>query len=291
MRKTVLCASVCLLTMYTPSLVTANKPAGGLYEPATKADAYMAQVYARIDFGENDTLPFDVFQKACRGYLNLKNAGKLSADRQILSICDFTRSSGDARLWIIDMAQGKVLYHTYVAHGQGSGEEFATAFSNRSNSHQSSLGFYVTGDTYEGEHGLSLRLHGMDNGFNSAAYDRGIVVHGAAYVCNSFIREHSRLGRSWGCPAVAAELSAEIIGTIKDGTCLFVYYPDKRYLASAYWLNRKIERLPEDNPFPTLPVAGTPQPAAVQVISLDSFQKQGKYLFRALKPNMKTLIP
>jgi len=203
--------------------------------------AQITSVYRHIDFSHVDRLPFHVFETAYKGYLNLKNAGKLSGDKDILSVCDFDLPSTENRLWIIDLATHKVLFNTYVAHGQGSGEDCAEQFSNKFNSHQSSLGFYVTSDTYNGEHGMSLRLQGMDQGYNDAALDRGIVVHGADYVSSEFITGNVRLGRSWGCPAVPDRLKTQIISTIVGGTCLFVYYPDAKYLKTAYWLNKKPE--------------------------------------------------
>ena len=141
----------------------------------------------------------------------------------------------------------KVLFNTWVAHGQGSGTEYATSFSNTNSSHQSSLGFYVTGTTYNGIHGTSLRLFGMDEGYNDAAFDRDIVVHGADYVSEKFIKEREYLGRSWGCPAVPSNLSLPIINTIKDGTCLFIYYPEKNYLLASNWLNKKMSVMPGSN--------------------------------------------
>jgi hypothetical protein len=143
-------------------------------------------------------------------------------------------------MWVIDLAARKVLYNTYVAHGQGTGEDCAMMFSNKMNSHQSSLGFYVTSEVYNGEHGISLRLQGMDEGFNDAAFERDIVVHGAEYVSDKYISENQRLGRSWGCPAVPVKLAEPIINAIKEGTCLFIYYPQAKYLSNSYWLNRKI---------------------------------------------------
>jgi hypothetical protein len=263
MKRTILCLSVCLSTVFSPvtNPIYANEPASpNNSEMERRVDNYISGVYSQINFGKNDPLDKTVFHNAMIGYLNLRNAGKLNSSRNVLTICDFTKSSNDYRFWIIDLNQKKVLFHTYVAHGQGSGDEFARAFSNREDSHQSSLGFYVTGDTYDGEHGLSLRLHGMDHGFNSAAYDRGIVVHGADYVNRNFIAGNQRLGRSWGCPAVPAHLSSAIINTIKDGTCLFVYYPQKNYLKRSYWLNKKTDRLPDDsNPFQLLTAQANPE--------------------------------
>lgn len=204
---------------------------------------YIKSFYNKINFCHSAKLNPLVFEQAYRGYYNLKGAGKLTSDSEIITICDYTLSSNVKRLWIINLREKKVLLNTYVAHGQGTGEEFATSFSNRENSHQSSMGFYVTSDTYKGEHGLSLYLHGMDQNYNNAAYQRSIVLHGAAYVSETFIQQNQRLGRSWGCPAVANELAPEIISLIKGGTCLFSYHNDPKYLSSSYWLNKKGNKL------------------------------------------------
>ncbi len=157
--------------------------------------------YNLINFGKEAPLSRDVFRKAYLGYQNLKDANKLNTSESILSICDFSLSANVKRLWVIDLESHKVLFHTLVAHGQGTGEEFAVNFSNRDNSHQSSMGFYVTQETYSGDNGYSLKLNGMDRGYNDRAYDRAIVMHGAEYVCDNYIRSNQRLGRSWGCPA------------------------------------------------------------------------------------------
>lgn len=207
------------------------------------AKEYISSIYEKINFCREGKLNPAVFETAYRGYANLKAAGKLAEDKQLISIADYSLSANTKRLWIIDLKTSKVLLNTYVAHGQGTGEEFATAFSDRENSHQSSMGFYVTGETYMGEHGLSLYLHGMDNGYNANAYRRSVVLHGAAYVSEDFIRAHKRLGRSWGCPAVAQELASSIINLVKDGSCLFIYYPDRLYRSTSYWLNKKSNSL------------------------------------------------
>jgi hypothetical protein len=244
MKKMILCASVYLMSALPLQTVTAVENVSVL---SNDVNQHIAGVYQSIKFGNCGKLDYDVFEKAYKGYINLRNAGRLNTNKQILTICDLSKSSNTYRLWIIDLGSREVLVNDYVAHGQGSGEEFATAFSNRENSHQTSLGFYVTGETYIGEHGTSLRLHGMDKGFNDAAYDRAIVVHGAAYVSKSFVDGQQRLGRSWGCPAVSNKIAGKVISTIKDGTCLFVYAPQKKYLHTAYWLNKKIDRLPGDH--------------------------------------------
>lgn len=180
----------------------------------------------------NSQLDYTVFKKAFIGYLNLK-AGNLISAKPLLTIVDFNKSSTQKRLWIIDLANQKLLYNTLVAHGQGSGGDMPDKFSNLPNSHQSSLGFYVTSDIYHGKHGLSMKLDGMDKGFNTNAKERAVVIHGADYVSQQFVNQHGRLGRSHGCPALPVELSATIIENIKGKTCLFIAGPQEKY-ASRY---------------------------------------------------------
>jgi hypothetical protein len=268
MKKVIVCVCAYFIVALSFNKTVCADESGPLYSDA-RIETYISNLYRQIDFSTCNRLPYEVFDKAFRGYINLRNSGKLNADKEIISVCDFTLSSTENRLWIIDLAQKKVLFNTYVAHGQGSGEEYAQYFSNRSNSHQSSLGFYVTGDTYEGEHGTSLHLSGMDEGFNDAAYDRDIVVHGAEYVCNKFVSDNQRLGRSWGCPAVPSKLSLPIINTIRDGTCLFIYYPESKYLKTSYWLNKKVASLPGNSLYGDVakPGAQTPATRVIEYIS------------------------
>jgi hypothetical protein len=174
----------------------------------------------------------NVFEKALKGFEKLYTQGKVTSE--ILSVCDFTKSSTEKRLFIIDLAKREVLFNSLVAHGKNTGEEFASKFSNEPSSYQSSLGFYVTGETYFGKHGLSLKLNGVEKGFNDNAEKRAIVMHGADYVSENFIAAQGRLGRSFGCPSVPVELHEPIINTLKGGSCLFIYYPDKNYLAKSH---------------------------------------------------------
>ena len=193
-------------------------------------------LYNSILFDEENKLNFDVFTKAVVGFNNLKKAGKLDENAYLLTVCDFSLSSNKKRLWVIDMNERKVLFNSLVAHGKNTGEEFATNFSNIESSYQSSMGFYITEATYDGSNGYSLKLLGMDPGFNDAALQRAIVMHGADYVSEEFAAAHKRIGRSWGCPAVPRNLAEPIINTIKDKNVLFIYYPDERYLSSSEWL-------------------------------------------------------
>lgn len=189
---------------------------------------YVEGLYRELNLAE-DGLSQEVFHKALTGFYNLKAKGKLSAAKEILTIVDFEKSSRDKRMWIVDLGQNKLLFHNLVAHGQGSGADKATRFSNTEASHQSSLGFYITGEVYYGKHGRSLRLDGMDSDFNSNARKRAIVLHGANYVSQSFINRVGRLGRSYGCPAVPESLSDSIIDKIHGKTVLFINGPDGKY--------------------------------------------------------------
>ncbi|OWP63055.1 hypothetical protein CDA63_11005 [Hymenobacter amundsenii] len=170
-------------------------------------------------------LPLTVYREALLGFYNLQQRGHIGANCHTLSIADFSQSSNRERLWVVDIDQGRLLYHTLVAHGKNSGEEYARTFSNVEGSEMSSLGFYVTGPTYQGKHGLSLRLRGVDAGYNTNALGRAVVVHGAAYVSQGFIGQHGRLGRSQGCPALPESEAPAIIRAIKGGSVLYVHGP------------------------------------------------------------------
>lgn len=189
---------------------------------------------------EESGLSLDVFSKAYVGYLNLKAEEKVDKKASVLSIADFSISSKSKRLWIIDLEENKLLLNTWVSHGRGSGSgsDMATSFSNTVNSHQSSLGFYVTGEVYYGKHGRSLRLDGMDEGFNSRARERAIVIHGATYVSSQAIKNLNRLGLSHGCPAVPLELSSKIIDLVKNKTVLYVHANQPSY--TSRFLNESV---------------------------------------------------
>ena len=153
-----------------------------------------------------------------------------------LTIIDYSLPSTAKRLWIYDVQTHTLLNEELVAHGQGSGDNLATKFSNEDESHESSIGLFVTKDTYIGKHGYSLRLQGLDAGFNDNALTRDIVVHGAAYVSDDFARAQGRLGRSWGCPAVREGIVREVIDRIKGGNLIFAYYPDPAWIAASKYL-------------------------------------------------------
>lgn len=187
-----------------------------------------ASLYDELKLSELG-LKQDVFDKALIGWNTIFKKQHL-VNSNLLSIADLSQSSNSKRLYVIDMEKKKILFNTYVAHGRNSGEEFAHSFSNKVNSFQSSLGFYITENTYQGKNGLSMKLKGIESGINDNAEQRGIIMHGARYVRESYIKLNGRLGRSQGCPAIPQELCKPIFGYIKGGSCLFIFYPDSNYL-------------------------------------------------------------
>jgi hypothetical protein len=181
--------------------------------------------------------PLSLLQTALAGYeLLLKE--KCVSRPDVITIIDFSLPSDKERLWVLDLINRKVLFRCLVAHGRNSGELMAKKFSNIPGSNASSPGFYTTGETYIGKHGLSLALNGLETGINDKARLRAIVMHGADYVSADFIRKYGRLGRSFGCPAVPEEMSKEIIQTIKGGSCLFIYAPETSYTSNSQIINK-----------------------------------------------------
>lgn len=205
-------------------------------------NAYIHSVYDSCNL-DTQGLSYAIFEKAITGFYNIKDR----SPKSILTIVDFQKPSKDKRLWVIDLAHTKVLFNTLVAHGKNTGDDQALKFSNTPNSYMSSLGFYSTGNTYIGKHGLSLVLEGLDEGFNSNAKNRAIVMHGADYVCKEFIDENGRLGRSLGCPALPPMEHKKIIEALEGGTILFVYHPSAEYRST--YLNRSsaIEQFVKEN--------------------------------------------
>lgn len=189
------------------------------------------QVYT--DFVENNTTVPDLesFKNGMMGYYKLSDQNLL--DKNILTIIDFTLSSTKKRMWVLDMTNNKVLFNTVVAHGKNTGGEFATKFSNNLNSLQSSLGFYITGETYFGKNGYSMFIDGMEKQFNSKARERYVVVHGASYANPSFVKKLGRLGRSYGCPALPTALTNDIIDVIKNKSVIYIHSADQSYLKNS----------------------------------------------------------
>ena len=195
---------------------------------STSFTQYISDLYNDINL-KSAGLDSTLFTRAFTGYYNLKTQGELSDRKNILSVIDFRKNSTEKRLWVIDLDKKKVLYNSLVAHGRNTGENKAVKFSNIPESNMSSLGFYVTGETYIGKHGLSLFIDGKEEGFNNNARSRAVVIHGADYVSNKFAKNVGRIGRSLGCPALPENIAPEVINDIAGKTCLFIYGNDKNY--------------------------------------------------------------
>lgn len=179
-------------------------------------------------------LDHKVFELAARAHARAKARGEVKGD--VVTVIDYSKSSREKRFFVVDLKSKKTLFSELVSHGKNSGYDVPNDFSNVEGSLKSSIGLFVTDVTYEGKHGYSLKLRGLDRGFNDKAEERAIVIHGADYVNLDFAKKHQRLGRSWGCPALAPEVAKKVIDVIKNGTAVFAYYPDKKLLRESPYL-------------------------------------------------------
>ncbi len=200
-----------------------------------KAFTYSSLLYFNSGLSETG-LQYNVLEMAMKGFSKLRDKGLAGAD-SILTIIDFSKSSREKRLFVIDLKNQYVAMQSVVAHGRNSGQEFARTFSNKLSSNKSSLGFYVTKETYRGSNGYSLKLEGTETGINDMAMARAIVMHGADYANEKIINSKGFLGRSLGCPALPQTINKKLIDKIKEGNVLFVYYPDANYLKRSELLN------------------------------------------------------
>lgn len=177
------------------------------------------------DCNLEEFVPFDVFSIAVKGFRQIEDL----KNKKIITIIDFSKPSTEKRFYVIDLFSKKLIYNSFVAHGKNSGENFAEKFSNELRSMKSSLGFYLTAETYSGKNGYSLKLDGLEKGINDKARMREIVIHGADYVSEQFIKKYGRLGRSWGCPVLPVDTLKDVIDKISNGSCLFIYGVDDYY--------------------------------------------------------------
>ena len=176
------------------------------------------------------------FRYAYIGYQTLKKQHRLN-EKELFSIIDFTKDSNSKRFYTIDLQKMKIVFYTYVAHGKKSGERVPNSFSDVIESNKSSIGFYITGSTYNGSNGYSLMLHGDEKGYNSNLAKRSVVIHAADYANEDYIARNGRMGRSLGCPALPENINTEVINTIKEKTMIFAYYNDPKYLKTSKYLN------------------------------------------------------
>ena len=239
---TTLCLSLLHLSFaFTKQVVDGSdttKPVGFIHNGISNQYDHISMqksVYDSLKL-DNAGLNRQAFDYAKKGWDKLCSQGKLE-NQSVITIVDFSQSSNKKRLYVLDMENYKVLFNTLVAHGKNSGREWASYFSNQLSSYKSSPGFYITGQTYSGSNGYSLKLAGIENGINDKALQRAIVMHGADYVNESFIASRGYIGRSQGCPAVPVKEAKSIINTIKNGACLYIYSPAPNYLSRSAMLS------------------------------------------------------
>jgi L,D-transpeptidase catalytic domain len=221
----------------TPILVTGLLLAAALLAPLN-AFAGAAVGFSRHDFDPASlgNIQPDVFDMALNAASCAVKSGAVAAAPQTLTVIDYSKPSSERRMWVFDLKSRALLFEELVAHGQGSGANLATQFSNEPETHRTSIGLFKTDTTYVGKNGYSLRLDGLDQGINDRARERAIVMHGASYVSAAFVKAMGRLGRSWGCPAISAAVAKQIIDRVKGGGLVFAYYPDPQWLKTSKYL-------------------------------------------------------
>jgi hypothetical protein len=208
-------------------------PAINLSSKDPPEDVVIRQLW--INCGLTGIVSYNVFYPAQAGYRKIDNIVK----KNLITIIDFSKPSTENRFYVIDLANKHLLYKCLVAHGKNSGDNYAKSFSNQSLTLKSCLGFFLTAETYIGENGYSLKLDGLEKNINDNARTREIVIHGAGYVSQEFIKKYGRLGRSWGCPALPVEITKEIIDQISGGSCLFIFGEDKYYKKKSILITKK----------------------------------------------------
>jgi hypothetical protein len=223
---------VCLIGV-VPAAVSGPATARSVRSAGT---AVKARAVMTLPADDTSGISPSVLQLALGAVSCAVSSGAIETPRT-LTVIDYSLPSTDERLWVFDVPSGRMLFKELVAHGRNTGENMATAFSNVMNSRQSSLGLFVTRDTYVGSNGYSLRMDGLEPGFNGKAMERAIVMHGAPYVDPALAKQQGRIGRSWGCPALRDAIARDVIDTVRGGGVVFSYYPDKNWLSGSQFLN------------------------------------------------------
>ena len=182
----------------------------------------------------------EVFFSAFKGLQYFQQNDQLKKSN-LLTICDYSQSSTNKRLYVIDVLNGRVLFNTYVSHGKNSGDEFATSFSNIMSSNKSSQGFLITAETYNGKAGYRMRLNGMEKGINDRVRSRAIVMHGSRFVNENTMNDRGTIGKSLGCPAIPYGVHTRIIDAIKGGSCFYIHHPGEIYVRTSTILNARFD--------------------------------------------------
>jgi hypothetical protein len=227
------CLAAALPAMSAPTKASGERTAVNVVQPVPpiRPGAAIDRTNAVAAGVSSDVLTLALNATACAA------ASGAVAKPATLTLIDYSRPSVEPRLWVFDLSTGELLFKELVAHGRNTGDNLATKFSNEMDSRQTSLGLYVTDEPYVGGNGYSLRLDGLDVGFNDRARERAIVMHGAPYVNAALAATHGRIGRSWGCPALRTDIASKVIDRIRGGGVIFAYYPDKDWLETSKFLN------------------------------------------------------
>lgn len=204
-----------------------SNPSSSHFETTVGSKYWVEKVIKTIQAQAGNLNP-EILKVGINAYLKARQLGL--NQKQVLTLVDYTKISSERRLWVIDMKNLKVLFNTWVAHGSHSGRAKATSFSNDPRSLKSSIGVFLTAESYSGGNGYSLRLKGLEHDINDNAYRRNIVFHGARYVGPDIARNNGMVGRSWGCFAVEKGIAKPLINTIKEKTLVVAYYPDQNWL-------------------------------------------------------------
>ena len=240
MQKTLFIFLISIIPFLVSPVTKSNEPVVA-ETPAQVVEAPAADLlYEEMQL--EGVLGYMAFRQAVEGYEKIDGKRK-----EILTVIDFTKPSTEERMFVLDMKNKKLLHKTVVSHGRNSGENYATSFSNKVGSYQSSLGFYLTENTYQGKNGYSLVLDGLEKGVNDRARERAIVMHGAPYANPANIAPGGRLGRSLGCPAIPLSITKSVINTVKEGSVLFIYANNQDYLAQSTYLSGYNDGLPSYN--------------------------------------------
>jgi hypothetical protein len=211
---------ICLLLLFSCSVAAAAKTA------PDASDRLAATLSAAAPSADSEVIKLATHALSC---MHRRGGG----NERMLGVIDYSRPSTEQRLWVFDLREEKLLFQEWVAHGRNTGDNYAEHFSNRPGSLMSSLGGFEAAGTYMGQNGYSLRLQGLEPGFNDRAYERAIVIHGAPYVSENLIRTQGRLGRSFGCPAVRPEIAHRLIDALNESSFVFAYYPDPQWLSTS----------------------------------------------------------
>lgn len=236
MRKIAVTAALAVLVSISGTPVRATSAAAAKTAPATTAQATAPAFNIERSVALRDGVNADVLNLALGAVACGVASGDLEAP-PTLTLIDYSLPSTTPRLWVFDLHTGKILFRELVAHGRNTGDNMAVHFSDAMESRASSIGLFRTADTYVGHNGYSLRLDGLEPGFNSHARERAIVMHGAAYVNADVAKANGRLGRSWGCPALREAVARQVIDTVRGGGVIFSYYPDATWLKTSRFLN------------------------------------------------------